>query len=69
MASEPRVYEYVTDDGTVFWSLTRLPTMVSLPTRLTNQNRKGLPFNHFMGQLRLEVKALQKAVTEDDVVG
>jgi len=67
--NEPRVYEYVTDDGTVLWSLTRLPTSVSLPTKLTNKNRKGVLFGHFMGMLRLEVKALQRAVFEDDVVG
>lgn len=62
-----RVYEYVTDDGTVFWSLTKLPSTVSLPTRLVLQDRKGIVPGQFLGRIKQEWLAGQQALIEDEV--
>ena len=47
-----RIYEYMTVDGTVFWSLTRLPETVSPPLRLVLQSKKGSLLGLFIAQLR-----------------
>jgi hypothetical protein len=47
-----RVYEYVTADGNVFWSLTRLPAKVTRVGVMTMQDRKGLLLQQFIGVLR-----------------
>lgn len=48
-----RLYEYVADDGTIYWSLTQSPMLVSPPTRLLLQDRKGLVPGLFLHRLRL----------------
>ena len=40
-AANVRVYSYVAEDGTVFWSFTKLPQTVSPTRRLVLQNRRG----------------------------
>lgn len=62
-----RVYEYVADDGTVFWSLVRSTSTVSLPTRLVLQDRKGIVLGQFLGRIKQEFLAGQKALIEDEV--
>lgn len=47
-----RVYEYVSGDGTTYWSLTKHPQTVSPPTRLVLQDRLGLPLLRFVNQMR-----------------
>lgn len=46
-----RVYEYVDQDGNVFYSFERLP-MVTVGRRLTLQSRVGVHFQNFMTFLR-----------------
>jgi len=66
-AGAPRIYEYVADDGTVFWSLDKAPSTVSLPTRLVLQDRKGLVLGQFLGRVKQEWLAGQQALIEDEV--
>lgn len=62
-----RMYEYVADDGTVYWSLTQSSNLISSPMRLTLQDRKGLMLSHFIGQLRLRAIVLQVGAESDEV--
>jgi hypothetical protein len=48
----PRIYEYVADDGTVYYSLTRHPSTVSPPKRLVLQNKMGTILPNFIVNLR-----------------
>jgi hypothetical protein len=61
-----RVYEYVADDGTVFWSFTRYPRLISPPMRLVLQDRVGTPVVPYANQLREQGKALALAVPEEE---
>jgi hypothetical protein len=47
-----RVYEYVSGDGTVYWSFTKHPQTVSPPTRLVLQDRLGRPLLQFVNRMR-----------------
>ncbi len=53
-----RVYEYMDADGTVYWSFTRHPSVVSPPTRLVLQDRKGTVLGRFLVKLRMQGFAL-----------
>lgn len=53
-----RVYEYVDANGTVYWSFTKHPSVVSAPTRLVLQDRKGTVLGQFLAKLRLQGFAL-----------
>lgn len=53
-----RVYEYMDADGTVYWSFTKHPNVVSPPTRLVLQDRKGTMLGQFLVKLRLQGFAL-----------
>jgi hypothetical protein len=66
-AANARVYEYVADDGTVYWSLTQLSQTVSPPVRLVLQDRKGLVPGQFLGRLRMEMIRTQS--TGGEVAG
>ena len=46
-----RVYEYVDQDGNVFYSFSRLP-MVSVARRMTLQTRVGVHFQNFLSYFR-----------------
>ena len=47
-----RVYEYVADDGTVYWSFDKHPQTVSPPKRLMLQSRVGKHLINFLNQMR-----------------
>jgi len=53
-----RVYEYMDDEGTVYWSFTRRPGTVSPPIRLVLQDRKGTMLGQFLVKLRKQGLAL-----------
>lgn len=59
-----RVYEYVSGDGTVYWSFTKHPQTVSPPTRLVLQDRLGSPLLQFVHRMRRQGMALK----DDDEV-
>lgn len=68
-AGAPRIYEYVSEDGTIYWSLSPSSQTVSIPTRLYLQDKRGLLLPHFLGILRLRAIAEQAGAAEDEVVG
>lgn len=47
-----RVYEYVTEQGVVVWSLTKLDTTISPATRLVMRDGRGVPLGAFLRKLR-----------------
>lgn len=47
-----KVYSYVAEDGTVFWSFTKLSQTVSPTKKLTIQSRAGTPLVPFLIFLR-----------------
>lgn len=49
-----RLYEYIADDGTIYWSQTQNPTLVSPPTRLLLQDRRGLVLGQFLMRFRTD---------------
>jgi len=55
-----RVYEYVDDEGTTYWSFTQHPSTISLPKRLVLQSRKGTMLGQFLVQIRQQGMALIK---------
>ena len=65
--SDIRVYEYVLEDGTVVWSFTKSPNLVTPPQRMSLQNKHGLLLSSFIGGLRKEGMALLRGAEEDDV--
>jgi hypothetical protein len=52
IASLPRVYKYVADDGLVYWSFDRDPLWVSRPKKLTLQSRVGVNLLNHLNALR-----------------
>lgn len=64
-----RVYEYTTDDGTVFWSFTKLPKMISPPTRLTLRKKVGTHLINFLVKLRQRGELLQQESEVEEDVG
>jgi len=59
-----RVYSYVADDGTVFYSFTKTRQTVSTGKRLVLQSRNGTPLLPFMVFMRGQ--ADKEASVEDD---
>ena len=53
-----RVYEYVADDGTTYWSFTKQVPLISAPKRLVLQSRKGTILSLFLAQVRAQGLAL-----------
>mgnify|MGYP003963936771 CR=1 FL=1 len=49
-----RVYEYVSDEGDVFYSFSKLGQRVSPPVRLILVDRLGTPSERFLTQMRRE---------------
>mgnify|MGYP003964871155 CR=1 FL=1 len=60
-----RVYEYRDDDGTVYYSFTRSPNIISPPKRLKLQGRIGVHLVNFLTRLRRVSESMQG--TEGDV--
>jgi len=60
----PRVYEYKSSDGTVYWSFKKQMKTISPPTRLILQDRVGMLYIRFINYLR-EVASFAQ-VTDDD---
>lgn len=55
---EPRIYEYMAQDGTVFWSFTRYNAKVSNPLRLVRQSNIGMLLPLFLVYLKKRGQAL-----------
>jgi hypothetical protein len=55
-----RVYEYVADDGTVYWSFTKHKQTTSPPKRLILQSRVGKHITNFLVELRQRADALRR---------
>ncbi len=49
---QPLVYEYITPDGVVFWSFTRLPTIVTHSQKLILDTKEGTPLTQYVADLR-----------------
>lgn len=64
-----RIYEYVADDGTIYWSLTKKPSIVSPPTRLLLQHRRGDLLEQHIVKLRGWARLQEKSDPESDVNG
>jgi len=66
-AARSRVYEYVDGDGNTYWSLTKSQNIISPPTRLVLQDRKGEHPMRFITRLRQTITAiLTDSLPEDD---
>jgi hypothetical protein len=59
-----RVYEYVDDDGVVYYSFTKRPATLSPPVRLRLRSQIGTHLANFLSKLRQVAAVL--GVTEDD---
>lgn len=57
----PVIYEYVADDGTVYWSFSQHAALVSPPKRLVLQSRKGTVLWQFLAALRMQGMAMMRA--------
>ena len=63
--SRRRVYEYVADDGTVFYSFKKMPYMVSPPLRLILKSRIGRHLiNHLVDMRRAGEELDEQGVDE-----
>lgn len=49
---QPRVYEYVTQDGIVVWSFTRFPGVVTHSQKLILDGAEGTPLSQYLADLR-----------------
>jgi len=54
-----RVYEYVDDEGTTYYSFTRATNIISPPKRLRMQGRVGVHLINFLTRLRRLSEAVQ----------
>ena len=57
-----RVYEYTDQDGNVFWSFDKFPTVVAHARTLTLGDRVGTHFDSHLSELR----ALRKLIMEEE---
>lgn len=55
-----RVYEYTDQDGNVFWSFDKFPSVVTHSRTLTLGDRVGTHFDNYVAELR----ALRKVILE-----
>ena len=60
-----RIYEYVADDGTIYWSFTRHKQSVSPPKRLFLQSRVGTHLINFLTELRKRGDELAREAEDD----
>lgn len=54
-----RVYEYTDDEGTIYYSFTRAPNIISPPKRLKMQGRVGVHLINFLTRLRRLSESVQ----------
>lgn len=57
-----RVYEYTDQDGNVFWSFEKFPSVVKHARTLTLGDRVGTHFDSFLSELR----AHRRIILEDE---
>lgn len=62
-----RVYSYVAEDGTVFYSFTKMRQTVSTGKRLVLQSRNGIPLLPFMVFMREQAIQLDNEAKEASV--
>jgi len=60
-----RVYEYHDDEGTVYYSFTQAPNIISPPKRLKMQDRIGVHLNNFLTRLRRLSESMQMSEGDD----
>ena len=57
-----RVYEYTDQDGNMFWSFERFPSIVTHSRTLTLGDRVGAPFDSYLSELR----AVRRLIVEEE---
>lgn len=55
-----RVYEYTDQDGNVFWSFEKFPSVVKHARTLTLADRVGTHFDNFLSELRAHRRILME---------
>jgi len=60
-----RVYEYRDDEGVVYYSFTKAPSIISPPVRLKMRDRIGTHLNLFIVRMRQRGETLQVDGGED----
>lgn len=60
-----RVYSYVADDGTVYWSFTKKKQTISSGQRLVLQSRNGSPLLPFMSYMRDQAALMDKEASTE----
>ena len=50
--SQPRIYEYLTQEGVVVWSFTKLPNLITHSQKLILDTREGVPLTQYIADLR-----------------
>jgi len=49
---QPRVYEYLTQDGVTVWSFTKLPNIITHSQKLILDVKEGTPLSQYIADLR-----------------
>jgi len=62
-----RVYEYTDQDGNVFWSFEKFPSVVKHARTLTLGDRVGTHFDSFLSELRTHRRILLEDETAKSV--
>ena len=68
MTKQPRIFEYVDEEGNTFWSFAELKGRVSSGKILVLQNRLGRPFLQFLQTIKREVVLFFAEVDEEEIV-
>lgn len=62
-----RVYQYVDQDGNVFWSFEKFPSVVTHSRTLTLEDRVGTHFDNYLSELRATRKYLLDREKDEDL--
>lgn len=57
-----RVYEYEDQDGNVFWSFVKFPSVVTHGQKMSLRDRVGTPFDSYLSDLR----AVRRIVLDEE---
>jgi hypothetical protein len=68
MAKQPRIFEYVDEEGNTFYSFAELKGRVSSGKILVLQNRLGKPFLQFLQTIKREVLLFFDAPVDEEIV-
>lgn len=62
-----RIYQYVDQDGNVFWSFEKFPSVVTHSRTLTLEDRVGTHFDNYLSELRTTRKYLLDREKDEDL--